>query len=159
MRHNPHTCRWCDTAGTPITWPPYPAKHLTHSRQGRIISSDLSLAARPDRQHCPAAAAVPVRHGLSRKGCKKYVYLLPKLHMPSPSQMDNPSQALCGAFSLEDPFATGRCLPQHTLCSPHKPREMHKHKSTAQWLPSSQIGMHMHTCPRTPLFPYTNIIL
>lgn len=53
---------------------------------------------------------------------------------------------------LEDPFATGRRLPQNTLPSHPKPRQTHKCKPTAQCLPSSQIGVHMHTCPRTSLF-------
>lgn len=88
------------------------------------------------------------------RDAKKYVHLLPKLYVPSPSQRDDRSQALQGTFSFRRSFCPSRRLPQNTLPSHPKPRQMHKGKPTAQCLPSSQIGVHMHTCPRTSLFFY-----
>lgn len=117
---HPHICRWCDTTRTPIPLPPYPAKHPFHSTEGRSTLSDLSLAAGPARQYHPAAAAVPVWHGLSiqraRQGYKIDFYLLPKLPMPSPLRTDGPF--LC----LQIP-SQSRCIntnPQPDGCLVHR---------------------------------------
>ena len=164
MRHNPHACRWCDTTGTTILRPPYPAEHPTRSAEGRITPSDLSLAASPDRQHCLAGAAVPVWHGLSiqqaRQGWKKYVHLLPKIHVPSPSQTDNPSQALQGTFSFRRSFCHRQMSsPEHFAFTSQAKTDTQIQIHSPMVAQFTDRHAHAYMTPHTSLFPYTNTIL
>lgn len=164
MRHNPHSCRQCDTTETPILRPPYPAKPLSRSTERRIIPSDLSLAASPDRQHCPAVAAVPVWCGLSiqqaRRDAKNYVHLLPKLNVPSPLQMDNASQALPGTFSFRRSFCHRQMSsPAHIALASQAKRDAQTQIHSLMVARFTDRHAHAYMSPYTSFFPYTNTIL